>query len=85
MTMTLDRPTVELISAEADQIAADNPPSKVLATVVLALFTAIGWVIGRTWFYSAKSVAFIALAVRYGYRQGARVPVEVKPRTAPAQ
>jgi len=85
MTMTLDRPTVEFISAEADQIAADNPPSKVLATVVLALFTAIGWVIGRTWFYSAKSVAFIALAVRYGYRQGARVPVEVKPRTAPAQ
>lgn len=83
---TLERATiVDLLTDQADQIATDNPPSKVLATVVLALFTAIGWVIGRTWFYSAKSVAFIALAVRYGYRQGARVPVEVKPRTAPAQ
>jgi hypothetical protein len=82
---TLERATiVDLLTDQADQIATDNPPSKVLATVVLALFTAIGWVIGRTWFYSAKSVAFIALAVRYGYRQGARVPVEVR-KPAPAQ
>lgn len=71
--------TVELISSEADRIASANPPARVLAVVVLGLFTAIGWTIGRSWFYSAKSVAFVALAVRYGYRQGAKVPVERKP------
>lgn len=82
---TMASPTVvDLLSADADRIANANPPSKVLATVVLGLFTALGWIAGRAWFYSAKSVAFVALAVRYGYRQGAKVPVEVKNPVATA-
>lgn len=67
---------VDLLSQEAGQVAAANPPSRVLALIVLGIFTAVGWVAGRLWFHSAKSVAFCALAVRYGYRQGAKVPVE---------
>ncbi|HEY1705624.1 MAG TPA: hypothetical protein VGG75_38555 [Trebonia sp.] len=85
MTVALDETRVDLLLGEADRIATANPPSKVLATVILGLFTAVGWVIGRTWFYAAKSVAFIALAVRYGYRQGARVPVERKSPSSPSQ
>lgn len=75
--------TVELISSEAERIANANPPSHVLAVIVLGFFTALGWVAGRAWFHSAKSVAFVALAVRYGYRQGAKVPVEVKSPSLP--
>lgn len=81
---TLVNPTVvDLLNEQADQVAAANPPSRVLTLVVLAIFTAIGWTVGRLWFHSAKSVAFCALAVRYGYRQGAKVQVE--PKTVPAQ
>jgi hypothetical protein len=75
----MDAARVDLISEEAGRIAAANPPSKVLATVVLALFMAIGWVTGRAWFYGEKSVVFCALAVRYGYRKGAKAPVELRP------
>ena len=79
---TLATPTVvDLLNEQAGQVAVANPPSRVLALIVLSLFTAVGWVVGRSWFHLAKSVAFCALAVRYGYRQGAKVPLEPKPAT----
>lgn len=79
---TLANPTVvDLLSEQAGQVAARNPPSRVLALVFLGLFTAIGWTVGRTWFYAQKAVVFSALAVRYGYRQGMKVPVEPRPAT----
>lgn len=85
MAPTVVNPTVvDLLSEQAGAAAAANPPSRVLALVVLGLFTAIGWVIGRTWFFTAKSVAFCAFAVRYGYRKGAKVQVEPRPAPAPA-
>lgn len=81
MTAVTERTAiVDMLSDEAGRAAAANPPSRVLALVVLGLFTAVGWTAGRLWFHTAKSVAFCALAVRYGYRQGAKVPVE--PKTA---
>jgi hypothetical protein len=69
---------VDLLSEQADQAATANPPRKVALTVLAFIFTAIGWVVGRSWWHLAKGVAFATLAVRYGYRQGARVPVEPK-------
>jgi len=82
MTMVMEPAPVDYLREEAGRIAAANPPGRVLAVIVLAVFTAIGWVTGRTWFFVSKGVIFCALAVRYGYRQGMKVPVE--PRPAPA-
>lgn len=82
MTMTMDRPTAEFMSAEAARIAEANPPSAVALTVFLGVFTVAGFVIGRSWFYLAKVIAISYLASRYGYRKGLKVPVEAK---APAQ
>lgn len=81
MTMVMEPVPVDYLREEAGRIAAANPPGRVLATVVLALFTAIGWAIGRTWFFVSKAVIFCALAVRYGYRQGMKVPVNPVPAT----
>jgi hypothetical protein len=72
---------VDLLSKQAGQTAAANPPSRVIALAVLGLFTAIGWIIGRSWFHVSKGVIFCALAARYGYRQGMKVPVEPRPVT----
>lgn len=80
MATTMAAPTVvDLLVEEAGQKAAANPPGRVIALVVLGLFTAVGWVIGRTWFFASKGVIFCALAVRYGYRQGMHAPVETRP------
>lgn len=79
MTMVMEPAPVDYLREEAGRIAAANPPSRVLATVVLALFTSIGWVAGRTWFFASKAVVFCALAVRYGYRQGMKVPAVPRP------
>lgn len=70
--------TVEQLSNEAAQIAAQNTPLKVLAIVVLGILSGIGWVCGRLWFTCASSIAFCGLAVKYGYRKGARVSTEPK-------
>jgi hypothetical protein len=77
MTVVMERP-VDQLGAEAGRIAAANPPSRVVAVAVLGLLTGIGWLIGRTWFFIAKGVVFAALGIRYGYRLGAKVPVEAK-------
>jgi len=72
----MDATVVDLLSAQAGQAAAANPPSKVALTVIAFLFTALGWLVGRTWFYAFKGIAFAALAARYGYRQGMHAAVE---------
>jgi len=66
MTTTTQR--MELISAEAK---AYSPPKlgRVLATMVTAIFVALGWLIGATWY--AGTFAFAA--TRYGFRQGAHL------------
>jgi hypothetical protein len=70
-------PIVDILSEQAEKTAAANPPSRVLATVILALFTAIGWLLGRTWY----AAVFCFLAVRYGFRMGMKQPVEPVPAT----
>lgn len=42
-----------------------------LATVVAAFFTALGWLVGRTWY----ALVFCVLAVVYGFCTGAKIPV----------
>jgi hypothetical protein len=84
MTAVMDRPTVEFVGQESTRIAEANPPSKVALTLFLGLFTVIGFVIGRSWFYLAKVIAITYLASRYGYRQGLKVPVEAKAAAAPS-
>jgi hypothetical protein len=74
-TTQAERPTVDQISAEAAKIAANNPPSRVLLTCVLGVLTGVGWLVGRTWLTVAGFTAFCGLAVRYGYRRGAKVQV----------
>lgn len=71
---------VDRLRAEAEVIAAANPPSRVIASVLLGILTAVGWVIGRVWLFTVKQVAFCGLAIKYGYRKGAKVPVEAKKR-----
>lgn len=59
---------IETISKHASEVR----PGPVLLTVITAFFFAIGWVAGASW----RGAVFCCLAVRYGYRTGAHVPVE---------
>jgi hypothetical protein len=43
---------------------------RMTATAITALFVAIGWLAGAAWW----AIRYCAMAVRYGYRQGARIP-----------
>lgn len=76
---------VDQLVTEAKAAAVANPPSRVLATVLLGVFTAIGFLTGRTYLAAAAAVAFVGLAVKYGYRKGAKVPVENKAARRRAQ
>jgi hypothetical protein len=73
----MDRP-VDTLYAEAERKAAENPPGRVLATVILAIFTAIGWFLGKIW----TGIWFCCIAFTYGWRKGASIPIAAK--TAPA-
>lgn len=66
----------EAISEHATQVR----PGEVAAIVITAIFFSIGWIIGASW----RAVVFCCLAIRYGYRAGAHVPVE-KPKPEPAR
>jgi hypothetical protein len=70
--------TVDRLSTEAAEIAANNPPTRVLLTCVLGILTAAGWLVGRSWLVVAHFAAFAGLAVKYGYRRGARVQTTSK-------
>lgn len=69
-TRRLEAVPMEAISEQASQVR----PGEVVATVVTAIFFSIGWIIGASW----RGVVFCCLAIRYGYRAGAHVPVESK-------
>jgi hypothetical protein len=75
-TATMD---VDQLYADAAAKAAANPPGRVLATVVLAVFFALGWVLGRTW----TALWFIGGAVRMGLARGNTIP-RPEPQAAPA-
>lgn len=71
-TRRLEAVPMEAISERASQVR----PAQTAATVITAIFFAIGWTFGATW----RGVVFCCLAVRYGYRSGAHVQVApVKP------
>jgi len=66
-TRRLEAVPVDQIAEHASQVRA----GQVLITIITAFFFAIGWTVGSSW----RGVVFCCLAVRYGYRAGARVPV----------
>ena len=66
MTAITERIPMHEIEAEARQQVHFG---RWVATVFTALFVGIGWVIGAGWY----AVRHCGAAVRYGYRQGARV------------
>jgi hypothetical protein len=70
----MERPTVEDIRAEAASIVDSNPPSVVLAKVVLGILFGFAWLLGRLWFFTAGAVTMMGLSLKYGYRKGAKVP-----------
>jgi hypothetical protein len=81
-TRRLEAVPTDTISEQASTIRF----STVLLTCVTAVFFAAGWVIGAFWWATAfifiaawRAVSYSAIAVRYGYRTGAHIPV------APAQ
>lgn len=70
--------TVDQLYAEAAEKAKANPPGRVLATVILAVFTGIGYVLGVFW----TALWFSGMALAYGVRQGSRVPARPAPESA---
>ena len=66
--MTTARIPVEQIADHADHVR----PGVVIATAITAVFFALGWTFGATW----RGIVYCCLAVRYGYRTGAHVPVK---------
>ena len=53
------------IESEAQQVQF----GRAVATFFTAIFVAVGWVVGATWY----GIKHLCVATRYGYRQGARV------------
>lgn len=66
----MDATLVDQLYADAAVKAAANPPGRVLATVVLAVFTALGWTFGVMW----TGLWFSGMAFAYGVKKGSRVP-----------
>jgi hypothetical protein len=76
-TTTLRTMPVDELRAQAGEIRF----SRIMLTVITAFFFAIGWCAGASW----KAVVFSALAIRYGYRAGAGVPVAPVPAPQPGR
>jgi hypothetical protein len=70
--MTENIATVDDLTARAADIAANNPPSRVLATVVLGIFTIVGFILGRLWLYTAGALVYVWLSFQYGMKKGAK-------------
>lgn len=62
MTALLDRVPADEIMARGRQVRF----SRVLTTLLLGLFFALGWLAGRAWLAAADAV----IAVRLGWQQG---------------
>jgi hypothetical protein len=65
MTAITEQIPMQEIQAEAEQVRF----GRMIATLITALFVGIGWCIGASWY----GLRHLGVAVRYGYRQGARV------------
>jgi len=74
VTRPLSSVPVEAIAEHADRVR----PSLIIIAMITAFFFGVGWTIGASW----RGVVFCCLAIRYGYRAGAHVPVE-KPEPEP--
>jgi hypothetical protein len=61
--------TVDQLRVQANEIAANNPPLRVLDTVILAVCFSLGWVFGIVWRYPLGYIAFMGLTIRHGYRK----------------
>ena len=57
--------TVDILRAQANDIAVKNPPLRVLDTVILGVCFALGWVFGVLWRWPVSYVAFMALTIRH--------------------
>ena len=75
---------------EAAEVADRTHPLHVIDTVVLAVLVGLGWAVGRAWWLlmfgsvlAAKGLVAYGLAVRYGYRQGAKTKPAPAPQPAP--
>src|SRR3984957_20053561 len=76
--------TVDQLRVQANEIAANNPPLRVLDTVILAVCFSLGWVFGIVWRYPLGYLAFMALTIRHGYRKAhppkPKAPAPVDPK-----
>jgi hypothetical protein len=80
--------TVDTLRTQANDIAAANPPLRVLDTVILAVCFSLGWVFGVVWRYPLSYLAFMGLTIRHGYRRANPkkvVPEQVDPNAPKAQ
>lgn len=66
-TRPLQSVPVEKIAEHADRVR----PSVIIIAAITGVFFGLGWTIGAAW----RGIVFCCLAVRYGYRQGAHIPV----------
>jgi hypothetical protein len=64
---TLQGLPVDQLRAQAGEIRF----GRIVLLVITAFFFAVGWCAGAAW----RAVVFCVLAVRFGYRAGAGVPV----------
>lgn len=72
--------TVDVLRAQANDLAAKNSPLRVLDQIILGLCFVLGWTAGALWRWPASYIAFMALTLRHGYRKAN----PAKPK-APAQ
>jgi hypothetical protein len=76
MTMTTQQQTravrrrMTSVPKQVSEEAAGVGFGTFIATCITGVFVAFGWIFGSLWF----AVRYCAVAVRYGYRQGAHVP-----------
>lgn len=65
---------IDEVHAEAEDAAAVFSPARVFLTVVLGIFTGIGWLWGRGWYL----LFFATAAIRFGYYNGMKITPEVR-------
>lgn len=73
------RPNSE-IAAQARDIHPVQFTVRMLMTLLAAVFTALGWVVGRSWFvivflvlWSVNRIAWLGKCSQYGYAKGAKL------------
>lgn len=69
----------EEISAQAKNIHPVQLTVRVFLTAISAVFVALGWLVGRSWFlvtfsvlWAASRASWLGACTRYGYNTGAK-------------